>query len=199
MGADVGVGAAGVAANAAKKFAQPFTKAGQEARAAADLAGSFTDPASGDSQLVKAAALQAPVAGMGEIVPGSRPTTKEQLAGNLGALSTERQIATAQPTLFKNNQFGTGSEQQNAALGALGSIQSEGDPAAVSATLRDQLSQEIEATHDQAVTDATTAAQPPGPRSEPARLPKTWAEAFELRCKGPGTPPKAKSGLCGPQ
>jgi len=196
LGAGVGVGAAGVAANAAKKFAQPFTEAGQEARAAADLAGSFTDPQAATAELAKAAALQAPGAGMGEIVPGSRPTTG-QLTGDLGALSTERQIATAQPTLFKNNQFGTGSEQQNAARSAaLGSIQSEGDPAAVSATLRDQLSQ-IEATHAQAVTDATTAAQTAGAKIGLAQCPKTSARAFEARCKPPETPPRRKNALCG--
>jgi hypothetical protein len=102
--------------------------------------------------------LQVPGAGLGEIVPGSKPTTG-QLTGDLGALSLERELATKQPDLAKSNPFGTGSEQQNAARTvALNAIQPMGAPEAVGNTVRQQMAA-IEASHDAAVASATTDAQ----------------------------------------
>ena len=96
--------------------------------AATKLQGAFTDPDAARAELAKAAALQVPGAGLGEIVPGSKPTTG-QLTGDLGALSLERELATKQPDLAKSNPFGTGSEQQNAArTTALSGIQPTGAP-----------------------------------------------------------------------
>ena len=102
--------------------------------------------------------MQVPGAGLGEIVPGSRPTTG-QLTGDLGALSLERELATKQPDLAKSNPFGTGSQQQNAArTAALDAIQPTGAPEAVGNTVRQQMAA-IEASHDAAVASATTDAQ----------------------------------------
>ena len=135
-----------------------FRKEGQQDIAATKLQGAFTDPDAARAELAKAAALQVPGAGLGEIVPGSRPTTG-QLTGDLGALSLERELATKQPDLAKSNPFGTGSQQQNSArTAALDAIQPTGAPEAVGNTVRQQLAA-IEAGHDAAVASATTDAQ----------------------------------------
>ena len=136
-----------------------FRKEGQQDIAATKLQGAFSDPDAAHAELAKAAALQVPGAGLGEIVPGSRPTTG-QLTGDLGALSLEREIwRRSSPTSAKSNPFGTGSQQQNAArTAALDAIQPTGAPEAVGNTVRQQMAA-IEAGHDAAVASATTDAQ----------------------------------------
>jgi hypothetical protein len=81
------------------------------------------------------------------------------LTGDKGAFSFTRDLATKQPELYKENQFGTGSEQQNAArTAALSGIQPTGAPEAVGNTVRQQMAA-IEAGHDAAVASATADAQ----------------------------------------
>ena len=158
VGSDLAATSAGAAWNAGKNFVRPLSKGGQQDIAATKLQGAFTDPDAARAELAKAAALQVPGAGMGEIVPGSRPTTG-QLTGDLGALSLERELATKQPDLAKSNPFGTGWQQQNLArTAALDAIQPTGAPEAVGNTVRQQMAA-IEAGHDAAVASATTDAQ----------------------------------------
>ena len=156
--ADLAATGAGAAWNAGKNLVRPLSKEGQQDIAATKLQGAFSYPNAARAELAKAAALQVPGAGLGEIVPGSRPTTG-QLTGDLGALSLERELATKQPDLAKSNPFGTGLEQQNAArTTALSGIQPTGAPEAVGNTVRQQMAA-IEASHDAAVASATTDAQ----------------------------------------
>lgn len=157
-----GLGAAGAeasgraAVNAGKAFVEPMSEAGQRTIAARKLAGAFTDPAASSKALNDAADAAIPGQALGEIVPGSKPTTG-QLTGDLGALSLERELATRQPDLYKSNEFGTGAEQQNAAQSAaLKSLQPVGAPGAVAQTVRDQLAA-IDKAHDAAVEAATRA------------------------------------------
>jgi hypothetical protein len=77
--------AANVAQRGAKSFLEPFTDEGRKNVAARSLRDTFTDPKKAQSDLDAAKATQQPGAGMGEIVPGSRPTTG-QLTGDQGAL-----------------------------------------------------------------------------------------------------------------
>ena len=191
LGTGLGVGAAGVAANAAKKFMRPFSEEGQQAIAAEKLAGSFTDPERPQLNSPRRRRCNLPAPAWAKSLP-ARARLTGQLTGDLGALSTEREIATAQPTLFKNSPFGTGSEQQNAArAAALGAIQGAGDPAAVSAALRDQLSQ-IEEAHDQAVTGATTAAQTEGAKIGTGAAPEDVGESLRGTLQAARDAAKAK-------
>ena len=159
VGADLAATGAGAAWNAGKNFVRPLSKEGQQDIAATTLRNKiFSDPDAAQAELAKAAALQVPGAGLGEIVPDSKPTTG-QLTGDRGALAFERELATKQPDLAKSNPFGTGSEQQNAArTTALSGIQPTGAPEAVGNTVRQQIAA-IEASHDAAVASATTDAQ----------------------------------------
>ena len=144
--------------NSAAHFAEPFSAAGQQALAAQKLRGQFTNPDAASAELAKAAALQTPGAGLGEIVPGSKPTTG-QLTGDMGAMNFEREIATRDPAMYQHNDFGTGAAQQNAArVDALGAVQSTGPPEAVGEAVRGQLAS-IEAAHTATIADATQQAR----------------------------------------
>lgn len=107
--------------------------------------------------------------------------------------------APAQPELAKSNPFGTGSEQQNAARTmALNAIQPAGAPEAVGNTVRQQTAA-IEAGHDAAVAIATTDAQRAASGIGAGVAPQDIGSNSEPRCKGPGTPLRRKSALCGGQ
>lgn len=158
VGSDLATAGAQQLGKAAKGFIQPFSEEGQQALAAAKLRGAFSDPEAASVELAKAKALQSPDEAMGEIIPGSKPTTG-QLTGDLGALSLERELATKQPDLAKSNEFGTGSEQQNAArTSALQGIQPTGSPEEIGNLVRSHLSK-IEADQDALVSGAATKAQ----------------------------------------
>ena len=102
--------------------------------------------------------MQVPGAGLGEIIPGSRPTTG-QLTGDQGALQLEREFATRQPDLYRENEFGTGAQQQNAArTGALNAIQSQGSPSEIGQTIRQQMAA-IDAQHSNTVQGLLSDAQ----------------------------------------
>ena len=79
------------------KTSSTISKEGQQDIAATTLRNKvFSDPDAAQAELAKAAALQVPGAGLGEIVPGSKPKTGE-LTGDKGALSFTRDLATKQP------------------------------------------------------------------------------------------------------
>jgi hypothetical protein len=152
------VKAASAAVGAARPLLDPLTAAGQQRIADRTLSGSFTDPKRSLLELEAAKATQQPGAGMGEIVPGSKPTTG-QLTGDQGALQLERSIANQDRTSFHENQAGTGADQQNAArAAALGGIQPGGAATDVSDQIRKGLS-DIEKSQDQAVQDAQNKAR----------------------------------------
>ncbi len=146
------------AGQAGRSFLEPFTDEGRQNVAARGFKGAFTDPRQAQIDLEAAKATQQPGAGMGEIVPGSRPTTG-QLTGDQGALQLERALANENRTLYHENQYGTGADQQNAARSAaLSGIQPTGAATDVSDAIRKGLS-DIEATQDRAVQDALGRAQ----------------------------------------
>jgi hypothetical protein len=137
----------------AKAFLEPFTEGGRQNIAARGLRDGFTDPRQAQVDLEAAKALQQPGSGMGEVVAGSRPTTG-QLTGDQGALQLERAFANENRTLYHENPYGTGADQQNAArAAALSGIQPTGAPTDVSDAIRKGLS-DIEAEQDRVVQDA---------------------------------------------
>jgi ddrB-like ParB superfamily domain len=158
VGAGVAPTLGKVAQGAAKTFLEPFSEEGRQNVAARGLRDAFTDPKQAQIDLEAAKATQQPGSGMGEIVPGSRPTTG-QLTGDQGALQLERSLANENRTAFHENEYGTGADQQNAARStALGGIQPTGTPADVSDQIRKGLA-DIEASQDRAVQDAQGRAQ----------------------------------------
>lgn len=161
LGAGLAEIGTGQAINAAKKYVQPLTESGRNSLAAATYSSLFSDPAKAGQLLDDAATFRdavSPSSALGEIVPGSRPTTG-QLTGDMGALSAERDIAQKAPDLFKSNEYGTGSQQQNSArLTVLNSIAPNGNPENLSASVRGQL-KTIEEEHDAAISAATQQAQ----------------------------------------
>ena len=147
-----------VAKLAGKSFLEPFSEEGRQNIAARGLRDAFTDPRQAQIDLEAAKATQQPGAGMGEIVPGSRPTTG-QLTGDQGALQLERALANENRPLYHENPYGTGADQQNAARSAaLGAIQPTGAPTDVSDAIRAGLAN-IEAAQDRAAQDALGKAQ----------------------------------------
>jgi hypothetical protein len=148
--AALGESAARSGIQGAKDFVEPMTTAGQTSIAARKLQSSFTDPQQASRELAAASALQVPGGALGEIVPGSKPTTG-QLTGDLGALSLEREFATRQPDLYRENEFGTGAQQQNAArTAALQNIQPGGSPTDIGQFVRQHMA-EIDAQHSDTV------------------------------------------------
>ena len=142
----------------ARDFIEPLTEQGRQAIAARKLQGAFTDPRAASQELAAASALQVPGAGLGEIVLGSRPTTG-QLTGDQGALQLEREFATRQPDLYRENEFGTGAQQQNAArMAALRGIQPTGSPAEIGQVIRQQMAT-IDAQHSNTVQGLLAQAQ----------------------------------------
>lgn len=147
VGADVAASAAAKAAEGAGRFTAPFTQAGREGIAAQKLASAATDPQ---------AAIDAVGNAPNEIVPGSRPTTFQQ-TGDLGLGGLERAVATQNPEAFAARR----GEQNAVRLDALGNIQAEGHPEAVSDFFRSQLSdidQQTQSAYDTASQQARTAA-----------------------------------------
>jgi hypothetical protein len=163
IGVGAGMVGARAAATEASKFLEPMTNAGRQAAAARTVKGAFSEPYSALDTLENWKTFRDhfnpnPNGALGEVVPGSKPTTG-QLTGDRQALSLERELATKTPESYKSNEFGTGSEQQNAArLKALDKIQAEGSPEAVSTAIKGHLAQ-IEATHDAAISTGLKKAQ----------------------------------------
>ena len=144
VGGGLAPAAVSLAKSAGRSFMEPFSEEGRQNIAARGLRDAFTDPRQAQIDLEAAKATQQPGAGMGEIVPGSRPTTG-QLTGDQGALQLERAFANENRTQFHENAYGTGADQQNAArAAALGNIQPTGAATDVSDAIRKGLS-DIEA------------------------------------------------------
>lgn len=81
LGARVAYEGGRYAVNAAREFAKPFTKTGQESLAAEKIARAASEPGDRGAGLysVRAALENGPQ----ELVPGSKPTTFQQ-TGNMG-------------------------------------------------------------------------------------------------------------------
>lgn len=150
IGGGIGVGAAAVplgvraGVDAAKGYAAPMTRAGQEAIAGDTLAKAASDPSAVRS------ALEDPPA---PLVPGSSPTTF-QMTGDMGLGSLERSVATQNPELFQARR----ADQNAARSDALTAIQPQGDPMDVAKSLRSQLDA-LDAQNGQAVMSRTADAQ----------------------------------------
>lgn len=110
------------AVNAAKDFARPFSKAGQES-----LAGQRIADAASDIHAVQDSLEHGPH----ELVPGSKPTTFQQ-TGDMGLGQLERQVRTNNPDDFLQRA----AEQNAARRSAIQGTQAAGSPADVSAHFR---------------------------------------------------------------
>lgn len=159
-----GLGAEGVeqlgraGLGAYKQFVEPMSEAGRQNWGARTLQGMASNPNDVRDALNTAKNVHGPGQALGEKISGSAPTLG-QLSGDKGILAAERQMATLDSASFKSNDFGTGSEQQNAARSqALQDVQPTGSPEAVSQTVRDRLAQ-IETQHDATVASAHQTAQ----------------------------------------
>jgi len=153
VGADLGTAGAAQVGKFAKSYMEPMGTAGQEAIAARILAGQFTDPELARATLQESADAAQPGRALGENISGSKPTTG-QLTADPGALGFERSLSTADPISAHTNEFGTGSEQQNAArTSALNAIQPTGSPEDVGNLVRQQMAA-IQAEHDANVAGA---------------------------------------------
>lgn len=120
--ASLGKGAIDVAGN----VVAPLTRSGQEASAGSILASKAgTTPADLINTIDNT---------QGEIVPGSQPTLFQQ-TGNMGLGGFERSVAAQNPEIFNAAR----AQQNSARLDALGSIQADGAPEAVSSTVQAQL------------------------------------------------------------
>lgn len=135
--------AQGPVARAVAPYAAAVLPGAAERAAGARIAGAATDPA----------AVQASLAQSGELIPGSQPTAFQQ-TGDAGLGGLERDVATRNQPAFQER-----AAQQNAArVQALGDIQRGADPNDVAATLRQQF-QDLDTAHEDAVDQATQAAQ----------------------------------------
>jgi hypothetical protein len=148
-------------------------------RAATGFQGMATDPAAAQAELERAMAARTdPTRPPGETIPGFAPKTGE-LTGDPGLLSATRAMVTKDPTLNFRNQFGTGLEDQNAAINtAIRNIQPTGDPADVAASFkagRDATA----ADQDRAVNAALAKAQ--GAAPGPTGVPTPEAQGAALR------------------
>ncbi|MCG5235302.1 hypothetical protein [Xanthobacter oligotrophicus] len=146
-----GVGAAGVMAvpgavaggvRRAADYLVP-TEAAQERAAGRRIADAATDP------VAVREALDAPAE---ELIPGSRPTTFQQI-GDMGLGGLERAVATKNPEVFQQRR----ADQNAARLDALGKVQPDGAPEAVSNALRSQLDA-IDKETARAIEEATAGA-----------------------------------------
>lgn len=135
--ASLGKGAIDVAGN----VVAPLTRSGQEASAGSILASKAgTTPADLINTIDNT---------QGEIVPGSQPTLFQQ-TGNMGIGGFERSIVAQNPEIFNAAR----AQQNSARLDALGSIQADGAPEAVSDFVRQNLN-DIDQ-HTQQAVDAAT-------------------------------------------
>ena len=121
----------------------PMTRGGQERLAAQTLRDAATDPRAA------AEALSNP----GELVPGSKPTTFQQ-TGDMGLGALERRYATQDPVAFNQRR----ADQNAARLDALGTIQPEGNPQAITQAFRSRLA-DIDKQTDAALQTALQSAR----------------------------------------
>jgi len=121
----------------------PMTRGGQERLAAQTLRDAATDPRAA------AEALSNP----SELVPGSKPTTFHQ-TGDMGLGALERRYATQDPVAFNQRR----ADQNAARLDALGKIQPEGDPQAITQVFRARLA-DIDKQTDAALQTALQSAR----------------------------------------
>jgi hypothetical protein len=106
-------------------------------RAAQTFRGMATDPVAAQAELSRAIAARTdPNQPVGATIPDFAPKTGE-LTGDPGLLSQTRAAVTKDPKVNFDNQFGTGLEQQNAAISkAIQNLQPTGDPSDVAAALK---------------------------------------------------------------
>lgn len=139
------------AVTAAQDFKAPMTEAGQKQLAADMFAKGLVD---------RNAVQQRLSAYQGPEVPGSMPLTS-QVADDIGASSMQRAAETVTPVPFNQRR----AEQNEARVGVIKSLQPTGDPAQVSAHIRNQLAdidQMTAGVSRQAQARAQTAAAPIG-------------------------------------
>lgn len=150
VGGGVGTLAAGVpslaqaGARMAGDYLAPLTQGGRERLAGETLLGNAAD---------RGAFREALDEGGEQLVPGSAPTTF-QATGDMGIGRLERSVAARNPQDFMTRR----ADQNSARLDALGGVQREGAPDAVSQALRARLSAIDEETNT-ALRGATEAAQ----------------------------------------
>ncbi len=155
---------------------ESMTKAGQLARAQRQFTGMATDPYAVQRELAIARATQVPGAGMGEVVPGSKPMTGA-LTGDLGLINATRESVTNNSDLYHANPAGTGIDQQNAArVAALRNVQTTGGPESVADAIK-QTHQQIEAEHNLSVQMAFDRAHSMAPGAA-ARTPEEIGDAL---------------------
>lgn len=165
----------GIASTATKIITRPMTAAGQLEHAQQTFTGLASDPYAVQRQLAVFRGMQVPGAGMGEIIPGSKPMTGA-LTGDLGLIDATRRSMTDDSALYHANPYGTGVDQQNAArVAALRNIQPTGNPEAVADTIKNT-HQEIEGEHTAAVQQAFDKARSMAPSS--AKTPEALGEAL---------------------
>lgn len=129
--------------NAARDFARPFTKAGQESLAGQRIAHSASDIHAVQDSLEN---------GPHELIPNSKPTTFQQ-TGDMGLGQLERQVRTNNPDDFLQRA----AEQNAARRQAIQGTQATGSPADVSAHFRG-LRDSLDRVTETAVNDARTRA-----------------------------------------
>ncbi|MET4636581.1 hypothetical protein [Kaistia defluvii] len=125
----------------------PITRGGQERLAAQTLRDAATDPR----------AVTETLSNPGELVPGSKLTTFQQ-TGDMGLGALERRYATQDPVPFNQRR----ADQNAARLDALGTIQPEGDPQAITQVFRARLAdidKQTDATLQAALQNARGKAQ----------------------------------------
>lgn len=134
IGGMVAVQAARGVGQAARNFAEPFTRAGQERIAGRTINNAATEPQAVRDSLS---------GGSREIVPGSMPTTFQQ-TGDMGLGQLERAVRTKAPDRFIAREASQNAARQE----SLSNVQQGGSPLAVAEHfrgLRDALDQQTEA------------------------------------------------------
>lgn len=119
--------------DAAKSVTAPFREQGRRDLAARELLDRAENPIAFRAALQEPDTMY-PGAKVGEMVPGSVPTTFQR-TGDMGIGALEREVATANPTDFMTRR----AEQNAARVGALDAVQPTGSAADVSSLLRQQL------------------------------------------------------------
>ena len=187
-----GIGGAGLVA-AGEGILPAISNSAAEQNAAKTILNSAHDPQ----------ALRANMAadtGTGEIVPGSLPTSFQRF-GDVGLGDVERAVNTRNPQAFVDNQYGTGTQQQNAArVTALQGLQGDGDPTAVADLFRDQ-KQSIEDFHNHvsniASQDAQTQADALGGNQSAAQTGQTIADQITPQFQAAQTAARSQTAALG--
>ena len=158
IGADLATGAGRAAAGAARNWWEPATEGGYEPIAVRNLRAASSDPELMQATLQEGAdAAKQNGTAIGENVQGSKPTLPQYL-GDDRLLQVERDMAVNDTPGARNNEHGTGSDQQNAArVQALQGLQPTGAPEEVGNLVRQQMA-DLQAAQDAKVAEATDAA-----------------------------------------